>query len=112
MSVVPADRKEALRAQFQGVVDAMGYKFTPDTELVEWCLDQEVILEQKHGIPFCPCQGLNYKRDKDMRIVCPCIPWHRAHFDKMKRCWCGLFVHQDVVDPDKLVQLSEEEALR
>jgi ferredoxin-thioredoxin reductase catalytic subunit len=107
-----ADRKEALRAQFQSVIDAMGYKYTPDTELVEWCLDQEVILEQKHGIPFCPCQGLNYDRAKDMRIVCPCIPWHRAHFDKMKRCWCGLYVHKDVTDPDKLVQMSEEEALR
>jgi ferredoxin-thioredoxin reductase catalytic subunit len=107
-----SDRKEALREQFQGVVGVLGYKFTPDTELVDWCLDQEVLLEQKHGIPFCPCQGLHYSREKDMRIVCPCIPWHRAHFDKMKRCWCGLFVHQDVNNPDELVQMSEEEAWR
>jgi len=31
-----------------------------------------------------------------MKIVCPCIPYHRAHYDAMRRCWCGLFVHKDV----------------
>jgi ferredoxin-thioredoxin reductase catalytic subunit len=25
----------------------------------------------------------------------------------MKRCWCGLFVHKDVTDPDKLRQIPE-----
>jgi len=41
-----------------------------------------------------------------MKIVCPCIPFHRAHFDAMKRCLCGLYVHKDVEDPDSLVQIS------
>jgi ferredoxin-thioredoxin reductase catalytic subunit len=41
-----------------------------------------------------------------MQIVCPCIPFHRKHFDEIKRCWCGLFVHKDVFDPDTLPQLS------
>jgi ferredoxin-thioredoxin reductase catalytic subunit len=41
-----------------------------------------------------------------MQIVCPCIPWHREHFDTMKRCWCGLFVHKDVTDPDSLPQIA------
>ena len=27
----------------------------------------------------------------------------------MKRCWCGLFVHQDVTDPDSLPQMSPKE---
>jgi ferredoxin-thioredoxin reductase catalytic subunit len=27
----------------------------------------------------------------------------------MKRCWCGLFVHTDVTDPDSLPQLTEAE---
>ena len=39
------------------------------------------------------------------RIVCPCIPFHREHFDAMRRCWCGLFVHLDVEDPDSLPQI-------
>jgi ferredoxin-thioredoxin reductase catalytic subunit len=44
-----------------------------------------------------------------MQIVCPCIPFHRKHFDIIKRCWCGLFVHKDVLDPAKLPQLSPKE---
>jgi hypothetical protein len=44
-----------------------------------------------------------------MGIVCPCIPFHRRHFDAMKRCWCGLFVHKDVTDPDSLPQVSAKE---
>jgi len=98
-------RKQALRHFHGRVVAPLGYKFTPDEELVDFCLEQEVALEAEHGSPFCPCQGLTEVRAQDMRIVCPCIPYHRRHFDAMKRCWCGLFVHLDVEDPDALPQI-------
>jgi ferredoxin-thioredoxin reductase catalytic chain len=97
-------RKKALRYLFQKVVDQLGYKFSPDTELVEFCLEQEVLLEQKYGIPYCPCKRIAPSREENMKIVCPCIPFNREHFDAMKRCWCGLFVHKDVTDPDTLKQ--------
>lgn len=90
---------------FQKVIEPLGYKFSPDEELVNFLLEQEVLLEQKHGIPYCPCQGLTKKRSEDMKIVCPCIPFHRKHFDMMKRCWCGLYVHKDVTNPDELKQI-------
>jgi ferredoxin-thioredoxin reductase catalytic subunit len=102
-------RKKALHYFFSKVVDKLGYKFTPDQELVDFLLEQEVSLEQKHGIPFCPCQGIRNDRTLDMKIVCPCIPFHRKHFDSMKRCWCGLFVHKDVTDPDSLPQIPSSE---
>ena len=102
-------RKKALRYFFEKVVTPMGFKFTPDADLVDFLLEQEVILETKHGIPLCPCQPLRHDRARDMKIVCPCIPFHREHFDLIKRCWCGLFVHQDVTDPDSLPQLSPHE---
>ncbi|OPY34657.1 MAG: Ferredoxin thioredoxin reductase catalytic beta chain [Methanomassiliicoccales archaeon PtaU1.Bin124] len=100
--------KQALREQFEPIVTAMGFKFSPDKEIVEFLLEQEVNLHAQHGIPFCPCKGLTGDRTEDMGKVCPCIPWHRAHFDRMKRCWCGLYVHLDVDDPDKLPQIPEE----
>jgi len=106
--VNPAARKKALRYFFQKVVDPLGYKFTPDEELAEFCLEQEVILERRYGVPFCPCKRITANRYEDMQIVCPCIPFHREHFDAMKRCWCGLFVHKDVVDPATLKQVSEK----
>ena len=102
-------RKESLKYLFGRVVTPLGYKFTPDADMAEFLLEQEVMLEHKHGIPFCPCQPLTHKRDHDMTVVCPCIPFHRKHFDIMKRCWCGLFVHEDVTDPDSLPQLSRKE---
>ena len=99
-------QKAALRLLFRGVVEPLGYKFSPDEELVEFLLEQECRLEEEHGAPFCPCQGRSGDRADDMRIVCPCIPYHRQHFDAMKRCWCGLFVHEDVTDPDSLPQIA------
>ena len=102
-------RKESLRYLLDRVVQPLGFKFTPDEELADFLLEQEVKLEQDHGAPFCPCQGRSGVRTEDMRICCPCIPFHREHFDKMKRCWCGLFVHQDVADPDSLPQFPPDE---
>ncbi len=102
-------RKRALRYQFQQVIDPLGYKFSPDEDLVDFCLEQEARLEQKHGVPYCPCQGLTKDHKHNIRIICPCIPYHRAHFDFMKMCWCALYVHKDVTDPDKLRQIPYEE---
>lgn len=101
--------KRALEYFHAHVVDALGYKFTPDKELMEDLLEQEVLLERKHGIPFCPCQPIRPRRAKAMTVVCPCIPFHREHFDAMKRCWCGLFVHKDVTDPSQLHQIPASE---
>ena len=103
-------RKKALRFFFEKTVDPLGYKFTPDEEMADFLLEQEVMLEKKHGVPFCPCQPIKRDRTHDMTIVCPCIPFHRKHFDLMKRCWCGLYVHKDVTDPDKLPQIPLSEA--
>jgi len=102
-------RKKMLRGFFEKVVDPLGYKFTPDGELVEFLLEQEVVLERREGAPYCPCQPMRHERAADMKIVCPCIPFHRKHFDAIKRCWCGLFVHKDVTDPDSLPQISASE---
>ncbi|WP_319506546.1 ferredoxin-thioredoxin reductase catalytic domain-containing protein [uncultured Methanolobus sp.] len=104
-------RKEQLRTMFSKVVAPLGYKFSPDEELVDFLLEQEVNIEKEKGSPFCPCQGLTGEREYDMKLVCPCIPFHREHYDAMKRCWCGLYVHKDVEDPDKLMQISLKEFL-
>jgi ferredoxin-thioredoxin reductase catalytic chain len=102
-------RKRALVDQYAPVVDVLGYKLSSDAELVSDLLDAEVMLMRQTGNPFCPCQGRTGDRKKDMKIVCPCIPYHKAHFDVMKRCWCGLFIHKDVEDPSTLRQIPLEE---
>ena len=97
-----------MRFMFGPLVEKLGYKFNPEAEDAEFLLEQEAALEQKHGIPYCPCQGLTKDRAENMLVVCPCIPFHRAHFDAMKRCWCGLFVHKDVTDPSTLRQIPPD----
>jgi ferredoxin-thioredoxin reductase catalytic subunit len=109
-----AARKKALRYFFQKIVDPLGYKFTPDEETADFLIEQEVNIERETGVPYCPCQGRTGNRQHDMQIVCPCIPYHREHFDAMKMCWCGLYVTKDVVaaDLDKLRQISYEDFQR
>lgn len=105
-------RKKALRFLFAPVADKLGYKFTPNEEDADFLLEQEAALEEKYGMPYCPCQARSKDRAENMTIVCPCIPFHRAHYDAMRRCWCGLFVHKDVTDPDSLVQFPESRVKR
>ena len=100
-------RKKALRALFGPLVDKLGYKFTPAEEDADFLLEQEALLEAETGIPYCPCQARTRNRAENMKVVCPCVPFHREHYDAMRRCWCGLFVHKDVTEPDKLVQFPE-----
>lgn len=100
-------RKKALRALFTPLVAKLGYKITPNEEDADFLLEQEAILEAETGIPYCPCQARKKDRAENMKIVCPCIPFHREHYDAMRRCWCGLFVHKDMTEPDKLVQFPE-----
>jgi len=100
-----AARKKALRFLFEPVVDKLGYKFTPVEEDADFLLEAEVSFEEKYGMPYCPCQARTRDRAENMKIVCPCIPFHREHFDAMKRCWCGLFIHKDVSDPSTLKQI-------
>jgi ferredoxin-thioredoxin reductase catalytic chain len=102
-------RKKALHYFFAKVVDPLGFKFTPDDEMMNFLLEQEVKLEDKNGIPYCPCQPKTNDRTHNMTVVCPCIPFHQDHFNAMKRCWCGLFVHKDVSDPSKLRQFGANE---
>lgn len=102
-------RKEFLRKWYAQVVDKLGYKFNPDEEMVDFLLEQQVLIERKHGSPFCPCQARTGNREEDMKIVCPCIPYHQKHFNAMKQCWCGLFIHKDVTDPSTLRQIPASE---
>jgi len=109
VTVDDALRLERLHYFFDRIVKPMGFKFTPDQELVDDLLATELKFELDLGAPFCPCQMRTGKREDDMKICCPCIPFHRKHFDAMRRCWCGLFVHEDVTDPDSLPQFPPDE---
>jgi len=105
-------RKKARRSLFEPVADKLGYKFHPDSGDVDFLLGAEADLESELGMPYCPCQARTKNREENMKIVCPCIPFHREHYDAMKRCWCGLFVHKDVEDASRLKQIPPDKFRR
>lgn len=102
-------RVACLHHLFEQVVEPLGYKFTTDEEAVSFLLGEIVDIEARDGAPYCPCKLRDGHRPFDMMLVCPCIPFHRKHFDAMKQCWCGLFIHLDVDDPDSLEQILPDE---
>ena len=52
MKITADARQQALAYFFAKVVDPLGYKFTPDQDLVDFCLEQEVMLEQTKALWF------------------------------------------------------------
>ncbi len=102
-------RRETLRMMFGPSAAALGYRFTPDVKEAGFLLEQVARNERRYGMPFCPCRMVSGNRKEDLRAICPCIPYHREHFNRMRRCWCGLFVHSDVEDVSVLKQIPEEE---
>jgi len=84
-------------------------KFTPDGDLAEFLLEQEVKLEAKHGVPFWSLPAIRRDRMRDMQIVCPCIPFPPQTFRRHEAMLVRLVCASDVTDPDSLPQVPEKE---
>lgn len=95
-------RKKQLHAFMDPFVDKLGYKFSDDKEQVEFLLENEIKIEQEKGELYCPCK-IHFGTQKYLdEIICPCIAFHKAEFDKEKKCWCGLFVKKEVKNSKSL----------
>ncbi|HEX9094282.1 MAG TPA: Rieske 2Fe-2S domain-containing protein [Coriobacteriia bacterium] len=92
--VTPGDLKEYM-APFAA---RLGYKFNTDTEFVDITLEAEIEILDATGDVYCPCRVRTGDPKEDLKIVCPCIPFHAEQFAAMRKCWCGLFVRVDVED--------------
>jgi len=89
---------EDLKGFMAPFVERLGYKFNTDTEFVDITLGSELEILDKTGDLYCPCRVRTGDPKADVAIVCPCIPFHLDEFAAMNKCWCGLFVRQDVQD--------------
>ena len=45
---------------------------------------------------------------EDLKITCPCIPFHAEQFAALRKCWCGLFIRSDVADGAELLGVIDE----
>lgn len=98
---------EDLKAYMGPFVDRLGYKFNTESWFVDEVLASELEILEKAGDVYCPCRVRTGDPKEDVKIICPCIPFHRDEFAAIKKCWCGLFVLKEVEDGSELFGVIE-----
>lgn len=86
----------------------LGYKLNTETEFVDEVLQSEIEILEREGDVYCPCRIRTYDPKEDVKIICPCIPFYRDQFAAIRKCWCGLFIREDVEDGADLIGVIEE----
>jgi nitrite reductase/ring-hydroxylating ferredoxin subunit/ferredoxin-thioredoxin reductase catalytic subunit len=86
----------------------LGYKFNTETEFVDEVLQSELELLESDGDVWCPCRIRTGDPAEDVKIICPCIPFYRDEFAAIRKCWCGLFILNEVEDGADLIGVLDE----
>lgn len=86
----------------------LGYKFNTETDFVDEVLASELELLESDGDVWCPCRIRTGDPAEDVKIICPCIPFYRDEFAAIRKCWCGLFVLNEVEDGADLIGVLSE----
>ncbi len=97
-----------LKAYMGPFAERLGYKFNTETEFVDEVLASEIEILERDGDVYCPCRIRTGDPKEDLKIVCPCIPFYRDQFAAIRKCWCGLFIAEDVEDGAELLGVIEE----
>jgi nitrite reductase/ring-hydroxylating ferredoxin subunit/ferredoxin-thioredoxin reductase catalytic subunit len=99
----PAGTDAAALKSYMGPFAArFGFKFNTDADFVDVVMEGELEVLARDGDVYCPCRVRTGDPKKDVEIVCPCIPFYLEDFNAMRKCWCGLFVRNDVEDGSTL----------
>ena len=99
---------EELKSYMGPFAARLGYKFNTETEFVDEVLASEIEIFEETGDVYCPCRIRTGDPKQDVRIVCPCIPFHADQFAALRKCWCGLFILDEVEDGLELLGVIEE----
>lgn len=86
---------------------SLGYRFNTETAFVDDVLTSEIRILDETGDVYCPCRIRTGDPKEDVTIICPCINFYRDQFAVMRKCWCGLFIRQDVQDGAELMGVVE-----
>lgn len=99
---------EDLKAYMEPFAASLGYKFNTERDFVDEVLASEIEILDSSGDIYCPCRIRTGDPKEDVKIICPCINFYRDQFAVIRKCWCGLFIRQDVEDGSDLVGVIEE----
>jgi nitrite reductase/ring-hydroxylating ferredoxin subunit/ferredoxin-thioredoxin reductase catalytic subunit len=104
----PGTTIDDLKTYMAPFVARLGYKFNTEAEFVDEVLESELEILEQTGDVYCPCRARTGDPKEDNKIICPCIPFFRDEFAAIRKCWCGLFILQDVEDGAELLGVIEE----
>ncbi|MDO8881265.1 MAG: Rieske 2Fe-2S domain-containing protein [Coriobacteriia bacterium] len=99
---------EDLKAYMGPFAATLGYVFNTETDFVDEVLRSELEILEATGDVYCPCRVRTGDPKEDVRIICPCIPFHAEQFAAIRKCWCGLFIRTDVEDGAELLGVVDE----
>ena len=107
--VLPAETTvDDLKAYMGPFAAHLGYKFNTESDFVNDVLESEIGILDRDGDVYCPCRMRSGDPKEDAQIICPCIPFYAEQFAAMRKCWCGLFILNEVEDGGELIGVIEE----
>lgn len=104
----PGTTIDDLKAYMAPFAERLGYKFNTDEAFVNDVLEAELEILEQTGDVYCPCRVRSGDPKEDVAVICPCIPFWRDQFAGLRKCWCGLFILEDVEDGLELLGVIEE----
>ncbi len=66
-------------------------RLNPDTKIVDRVIDGLLMRKVKFGHAYCPCRLVTGDRERDKKIICPCV-YHIDEIEREGECHCNLFV--------------------
>ena len=88
--------KQAFKAAISVFAKNNDFTLNSDLELVNMVIDSLFSNEKSCGLKLCPCRVRDGSRKYDMDLICPCNFKSQDIWKTEGRCWCGLFVNQEL----------------
>lgn len=82
---------DELYQKMKNYADENGYKLNPNDKERDALLKALLAREREYGELYCPCRRVTGDKEKDERIICPCV-YHKEEIERDGKCFCGLFV--------------------
>ena len=82
---------EKLLKEYQNYAKKNGIHLNPDKKALKGLIECLVEREEKYGQRYCPCRIVTGNKEKDKKIICPCV-YTKKEVKEQGHCHCFLFV--------------------
>lgn len=82
---------EKLLNEYKNYAKENNICLNPDKKITEGLIKALIAQEEKYSARYCPCRLTTGDKEKDKKIICPCI-YHKKEIEQDGHCHCFLFV--------------------